>query len=344
MMISRPPRSRSRAFTLIELLVVIAIIAVLIALLLPAVQAAREAARRMQYTNNLKQLGLAAMNYESSSGSLPSGDYGAPRQSDGAIRTGLSVLVRLMPFVEGQNTFNSANFSYTATSAGNATVASTGISALWCPSDPVVAQSQPLDASYGLPAGTNLVQYYTSYGGCQGMWSLDVLFSDDVNYGPGFYSKRLTNMNGLIFSSSTVKLAEITDGMSNTILFAERPHGRISNVTGDQTYYHWWNSGYYTDAMCETFYPINSQFRGLPLIDGSTDEDWVMTVGSFHPGGANVGFADGSVRFIKDSIQSVTFNPSDGSVPAFTYSGHVFSMTTGYQTGVWQRLSTRNYG
>ena len=109
---------RSRAFTLIELLVVIAIIAVLIALLLPAVQSAREAARRMQCTNNLKQLGLAAMNYESSNGSVPSGDYGAPRQSDGAIRTGLSVLVRVMPYIEGQNTFNSANFSYSATSAG----------------------------------------------------------------------------------------------------------------------------------------------------------------------------------------------------------------------------------
>jgi prepilin-type N-terminal cleavage/methylation domain-containing protein/prepilin-type processing-associated H-X9-DG protein len=344
MTISRRSSSRSRGFTLIELLVVIAIIAVLIALLLPAVQSAREAARRMQCTNNLKQLGLAAMNYESTYGSLPSGDYGAPRQSDGAIRTGLSVLVRILPFIEGQNSFNTANFSYSATSAGNATVASTGVSGLWCPSDPVVAQSQPIDASYGLPAGTNLVQYYTSYGGCQGMWSLDVLFSDDAKYGPGFYSRRYANMNGLIFSSSTVRLAEITDGTSNTILFAERPHGQISNNTGDQTYYHWWNSGYYTDAMCETFYPINSQFRGLPLIDGSTDEDWVMTVGSFHPGGANVGFADGSVRFIKDSIQSVTFNPSDGSVPAFTYSGHVFSMTTGYQTGVWQRLSTRNYG
>ena len=102
----------------------------------------------------------------------------------------MSVLVRIMPFAEGQNTFNTANFSFTATSAVNATVASTGLSLLWCPSDPVVAASQPLDSSYGLDANTPLKQYYTSYGGCQGMWSLDVLFSDDVNYGPGYYSER----------------------------------------------------------------------------------------------------------------------------------------------------------
>jgi prepilin-type N-terminal cleavage/methylation domain-containing protein/prepilin-type processing-associated H-X9-DG protein len=344
MKISGHSTSNARAFTLIELLVVIAIIAVLIALLLPAVQAAREAARRMQCTNNLKQLGLAAMNYESTNGSLPSGDYGAPRQSDLKIRTGLSVLVRVMPYVEGQNAFNTANFAFSATSPANATVASTGVSTLWCPSDPVVADSQPLDSSYGLSASTPLKQYYTSYGGCQGMWSLDVLFSDDATYGAGYYSKRLANMNGVIFSSSNVKLSEITDGTSNTILFTERPHGKISNVTGDQVYYHWWNSGYYTDAMSETYYPLNSQFKGLPLIDGSTDEDWVMTVGSFHPGGANVGFCDGSVKFIKDSIQSVTYNSSDGSVPAFVYSGHIFAIAPGAQTGVWQQLSTRNFG
>ena len=333
-MIDRPPRRRG--FTLIELLVVIAIIAVLIALLLPAVQAAREAARRSQCINNLKQLGLAAMNYESSAGSLPSGMYGAPRQSDGAIRTGLSVMVRIMPFVEGLNSFNTANFSFTATSAVNGTVASTGISVLWCPSDPSVMMPQPIDPSYGLPSGTTLQQYYTSYGGNQGMWSLDVLYTNST------YNNRLANMNGTIFSSSTVRLADITDGTSNTLLFAERPHGKIP-VSG-RNYYHWWNSGYYTDAMCETYYPLNGAFKGVPYISGSTDEDWVMTVGSYHPGGANVGFSDGSVRFIKDSIQSVAFDPTTGAVPALPYSGGLFSVAAGYQIGIWQKISTRSFG
>ena len=161
--------SLRRGFTLIELLVVIAIIAVLIALLLPAVQAAREAARRMQCTNNLKQLGLAAMNYESSNGTLPPGSYGATRDYDGRIKPGLSVFVRILPFIEGQSTFNAANFAFSLESMANATVASIGVSFLWCPSDPSPpAGTSPIDSSYNLPSSNTLQQYYSSYGGNEG--------------------------------------------------------------------------------------------------------------------------------------------------------------------------------
>src|SRR3954470_1077900 len=112
MKIWKSSTSRSRAFTLIELLVVIAIIAVLISLLLPAVQSAREAARRAQCINNLKQLALGAANYESANSTYPPGTYTAIRENGMIVRDGVSVLVRLMPYVEGQASFNAANFSW----------------------------------------------------------------------------------------------------------------------------------------------------------------------------------------------------------------------------------------
>src|SRR3982750_3814990 len=118
---SPPSRKRPSGFTLIELLVVVSLIGVLIALLLPAVQAAREAARRMQCTNNLKQLALAAMNYESTNTTLPPGTYTAIRENGMLVRDGVSVLVRLMPYVEGNASFNAANFYWSYTSWSNVT-------------------------------------------------------------------------------------------------------------------------------------------------------------------------------------------------------------------------------
>ena len=130
----RQPARRRPGFTLIELLVVIAIIAVLIALLLPAVQAAREAARRAQCTNNLKQLALAANNYESSNGAYPGGSYsnyngGAPNSSCkfGVVKCdfpeNFSVFVRMLPFTEQAPMYNSVNFSLTSGNFENLTIA-----------------------------------------------------------------------------------------------------------------------------------------------------------------------------------------------------------------------------
>ena len=217
-------KSARRGFTLIELLVVIAIIAVLIALLLPAVQAAREAARRIQCTNNLKQLGLAAMNYESSNGWLPPGSYAAVRDHDGKIQPGVGVFVRVLPFVEGQATFNAANFAFSlqrrpmppspppasATSGARAT-----------PSSPrhLAARLALQPAERHLPQ--SVFHQLRRQPGALGPRH-PVQRRHAVRYA-GAYAARKANMNGVIFMSSNVRLAEITDGTSNTMLFAEQP-------------------------------------------------------------------------------------------------------------------------
>jgi prepilin-type processing-associated H-X9-DG protein len=291
------------------------------------------------------------MNYVSTNGCLPSGSYAAIRDDNTRIKPGLSVLVRVMPFVEGQASFNASNFSFCMDALANATVAAIGISTLWCPSDPLVANgTNPLDSAYHMPNPGNFSQYYTSYGGNQGLWDLDVSWSDDANWYAGAYAARKANMYGVIFMSSNVKLSEITDGTSNTMLFAERAHGRLPAAT-PPSYYHWWNSGYYTDALICTYFPINGDRSPVlqnNIVNGSGDyyEEVAETVGSFHPGGANVGFCDGSVRFVKDSIQSLLINPTAGTNDALIYNGNTgtWSMAPGTRLGVWQALSTRGFG
>jgi prepilin-type processing-associated H-X9-DG protein len=176
-----------------------------------------------------------------------------------------------------------------------------------------------------------------------GLWDLDVLSTDDVTWYPGAYATRKANMNGVIFMSSNVRLSEITDGTSNTMLFAEHCHGRIP-ANAPPNYYQWWNSGYYTDTLICTYYPVNSDTKGV--LATTQYSEFFEIVASYHPGGANVGFCDGSVKFIKDSIQSLQFNPVTANNDYFPYNGNtgLYSIAPHTRLGVWQALSTRNFG
>jgi prepilin-type N-terminal cleavage/methylation domain-containing protein/prepilin-type processing-associated H-X9-DG protein len=368
-----------RGFTLIELLVVIAIIAVLIALLLPAVQAAREAARRAQCVNNLKQLGLAVANYESGVGCYP---YGQARENSGPQSTngawyyfvGSSVFVRLLPYLEQGNLANSWNSSFIEWTYQNATTGSTGLSVLWCPSDGTIAGLRNTYAGWGWDGSTQTL-VYTSYAANVGTFDRIADRAQVAN--PTYYSTMLSQANGVFYyigypnypviptvqGATSIKpttIASITDGTSNTMAFGEKAHGKLSQTadadnTIDYLYNLIWVEGSDSDSIFTTMYYLNpfgkvSTDAGGTGQSGSynydqTGDQFSVAASSYHPGGANFAFCDGSVKFIKDTINSWALNPTTFTPVnvTFSYSTDVFTVgPPGF--GVYQALSTRAGG
>ena len=279
-------------FTLIELLVVIAIIAVLISLLLPAVQSAREAARRAQCVNNLKQIGLALHNYHDTWGRFPMGSVQVATPN-GAYRR--PFLASLMPFIEQQNLFNSYNYDLSFEQPANITTRATIISTFTCPTD----QQQIFVNNAGTVT--------------------DVKGSYGVNWGQNVYANQvLAAPFGLNYGAT---LAELLDGTSQTYLMAEliqTPHptgqpvsviDRRGRIWSDQPSSHQISTKLGPNSLAPDYgacWPNSVPKTPCTRNTGDSDNHYIGSR-SYHPGGVNGLLGDGSVRFFKDSIDLTTW-------------------------------------
>jgi prepilin-type N-terminal cleavage/methylation domain-containing protein/prepilin-type processing-associated H-X9-DG protein len=312
-------RNRSRGFTLIELLVVIAIIAVLIGLLLPAVQAAREAARRIQCVNNMKQLGLALHNYHSTTNAFPTADWFQSYVNDD-LSTQLgwhhvgSYILLMLPYFEQTQIYNSINFSYHAFQVQNNTVQGAQVASLLCPSDGAAATktvfavgADDFGGGYGpQPLGQTIA--HNNYGGSAGYFlpypGAPAAGATNQMAGDSNFSAEVAQGNGLFDFGKTNSINTVTDGTSNSLALLEHAYGYM--LPADQLQWYWWHSGSYGDSGVSQIVPPNfikmNKFNYQNQPGGGSRA--LGGASSFHPGGVNACMADGSVRFIKDTIGS----------------------------------------
>jgi prepilin-type N-terminal cleavage/methylation domain-containing protein/prepilin-type processing-associated H-X9-DG protein len=301
---------KRRGYSLIEVLVVIAIIAVLLGLLLPAVQKVREAAARIQCANNLHQLGLALHHYHDVYGTFPPGQVRAP-YGRWEVNHGWAVFI--LPYIEQQPLYNAYHWDQALAAPANQGVVARPLKDFWCPSAP---EQDRYDFTHGL---------FPSYGGkgaCGDYaptWGVEVALltlglidkpADDAyfiagspNPFPGLWVYR-----SVLVPNCMTRMTDITDGTSNTILLTEdagRPQlwrdgwpvpGQAQAVEGGP-----W-AGFKTGITVMGSTPDGVRRPGPCAINCSNDHE----VYSFHPGGANAVFADGSVRFLHKSMSIKT--------------------------------------
>lgn len=312
--------SGRRGFTLVELLVVIAIIGLLIALLLPAVQAAREAARRIQCTNNLKQLILAVHNYHDVYQTFPQGNRLGGGWWVNDMR-GRSWMFAILPYLEQQPLYDMADrdgIGVVPDTNSNAIVARTAIPAFLCPSDGTqggLLTGQTYSTTSGHDGSPTDRVGVTNYKGCLGsnwQWGDPVCRhtwprggrwpgqGQGWDYGNGIFTP---NAHGDTSRHHYCKIEDIRDGLSNTFAIGE-------NVPVWCSFSWWWH--YYT-PLATAGIPLNYVSIAIRSNPAESREsrrtDWHNQLGfmSRHPGGANFALADGSVLFVSDSIDLMTY-------------------------------------
>ncbi|WP_339734223.1 DUF1559 domain-containing protein [uncultured Gimesia sp.] len=292
--------SRRRGFTLIELLVVIAIIAILIALLLPAVQQAREAARRSQCKNNLKQLAIALHNYHDTHSVLPSGLVDDPNDTSGVDGYGWSWGTMILPYIEQAPLYNNITpgpNTVTDVLANDLQSLQTPLAAFKCPS----AVDPELNSHWIFNDGSNDQNLAVSnYAG---------------NTGWAYTNGTSVDRGGVFFKNSAITLTEIYDGTSNTLLLGEKTllHPHSKNVLGGSV----WaasnrtdlmgTTGQYTDHVGCVFGGVHQShaLNGDPVAAGVDPAYTPLCFVSQHTGGVHFALCDGSVRFISENVDQV---------------------------------------
>jgi prepilin-type N-terminal cleavage/methylation domain-containing protein/prepilin-type processing-associated H-X9-DG protein len=293
--------SRRSAFTLIELLVVIAIIAIVIALLLPAVQQAREAARRTQCKNHLKQIGLAIHNYESSLGAVAPGRLAIVSPNGTQSLNGILTLI--MPYADQANLERSYNYNLGFDHPSNQPAINTQVSFYVCPSTPggnrIINPIQNIFGTVQTPTGTAAVTDYYAV--------------RNVRNAAG------AAVNGF-FGLANPKFRDVTDGMSNTFWFVEmcgKPthyiRGQVNTPTPPD--FVWYGPWAGNNGLALNTYTADGLATNGPCVMNCSNE---FQPYSFHTGGAHFAFGDGSVKFLNANMNPDLFralgSPNGGEV------------------------------
>lgn len=306
------PAALTTGFTLIELLVVIAIIAILIALLLPAVQQAREAARRLQCKNNLKQIGIALHNYHDTHRVFPKGGYGgfmsAANASNPALKqTGLTLSwgAAILPGLDQANLFQKINQNEWYVHPDNVPIGQTVLPVYLCPSVPSPEMLKPNGDQTSAPERFAR----TDYGGNWGERGLRCFPATNCqnNYG-GTGADAYRGMFPLLGAPS-VRMRDVTDGTTNTISVGEAPNGLHSIWIGHKNVFDQSApvNGRYASPS-DTQWQSCITFGGTANPPGKIGCDFGQEFHSFHTGGAQFLLVDGSARFVSENIDIVTFS------------------------------------